>query len=245
MELWGITETGKVRRQNQDVFKILFDEEKNIAVLVVCDGMGGAKAGNVASALAADAFMHFIGKYIEDIGPQGDTAMKAADAVLEANKAVYSKSSHDDDYAGMGTTLTAVISTADGEVIVNIGDSRVYRITEGYITQVTKDHSVVEDMITRGDLTRSEARKHPSKHMITRALGTGPDEEPDVFMLNLNHGDYILLCTDGLTNIVKDGEILSSIHQGGSVRERCERLVGTVLDRGAPDNVTVVLFRKQ
>jgi protein phosphatase len=245
MELWGITETGKVRRQNQDVFKILFDEEKGIAVLVVCDGMGGAKAGNVASALAADAVMHYIGKYIEDIGPQGDIAMKAADAVLEANKAVYSKSSHDDDYAGMGTTLTAVISSTEGEVIVNIGDSRVYRITEGFITQVTKDHSVVEDMITRGDLTRSEARKHPKKHMITRALGTGPDEEPDVFMLNMNEGDYLLLCTDGLTNIVKDGEILSSIHQGGTVRECCERLVETVLERGAPDNVTVVLFKKQ
>ena len=244
MELWGTTDSGIIRSQNQDVFKILYDENRAIAVLVVCDGMGGARAGNIASAIAADAFMHNIGKYIENIGEQGDIAAGMADAVLAANRAVYSKSVDGDEYAGMGTTLTAAISTDGGEVVVNIGDSRLYHVTQNSIIQITKDHSVVEDMVSRGDLTRAEARKHPNKHLITRALGTSNEEEPDVFFLNLAPGDYILLCSDGLSNVVMDSEILFELQRGAGVRESCERLVEMALSRGAPDNVTAVIFRK-
>jgi protein phosphatase len=244
MDLWGTTNCGRVRRQNQDVFKVLYDEDRNVAVLVVCDGMGGARAGNVASAIAADAFMHQMGKYIEDIGLQSDVAMKMADAVLAANKAVYEKSIENDEYTGMGTTLTAAITTAQGEVVVNIGDSRVYHVTPSGITQITKDHSVVEDMITRGDLTRAEAYLHPNKNLITRALGSSDDEEPDVFFLDLNPGEHILLCSDGLSNVVLDSEILFVLQHGKSVRECCEVLVEMALSRGAPDNVTAVIFKK-
>jgi protein phosphatase len=244
MELWGTTDSGKVRRQNQDVFKVLYDKDKDVAVLVVCDGMGGARAGNVASALAADAFMHYMGKYIEDVGTQSDVAMKMADAVLSANKAVYDKSIMDSECEGMGTTLAAAISTDDGEVIVNVGDSRVYHATLGGIKQITKDHSVVEDMITRGDLSRADAHRHPQKNLITRALGTCEDEEPDVFFLNLKQGEYILLCSDGLSNVVLDSEILFELQHSSNVRGSCERLVELALSRGAPDNVTAVLFKK-
>jgi len=191
MELWGITDSGKVRRQNQDVFKVLFDEEREIAVLVVCDGMGGAKAGNVASDLAADSFVHYMGKYIEDIG-----------------------------------------------------DSRLYHVTYSSITQITKDHSVVQEMIERGDLTRTEARIHPRKNLITRALGTSDHEPPDVFHLKLASGDHILLCSDGLSNVILDSELLFEIQRGNTVREICESLVEIALERGAPDNVTTVLFKK-
>jgi polyribonucleotide nucleotidyltransferase len=130
------------------------------------------------------------------------------------------------------------------EDVVNIGDSRAYYITLRGITQVTNDHSVIEEMIARGDITRAEAWKHPSKHLITRALGTLVDEEPDVFYLDLYRGDYILLCSDGLTNLVMDSEILFQLQSGVSVRESCEKLVEMALTRGAPDNVTVVLFKK-
>ena len=244
MEIWGTTNSGRVRRQNQDVFRILSDEIKDVAVLVVCDGMGGARAGNIASTTAADTFMSYMGEYVEDIGAQGDVAMKMADAVLAANRAVYDKSLLDEEYAGMGTTLTAAMSTTRGEVVVNIGDSRVYHVTKNGIFQITRDHSVVEDMISKGDLTRAEARKHPNKHLITRALGTSNDEEPDVFLLDLDRGDHILLCSDGLSNVVLDSEILFELQRGAGVRESCERLVDTALSRGAPDNVTAVIFRK-
>ena len=244
MELWGITDSGRIRRQNQDSFKVLFDEDREIAVLVVCDGMGGARAGNVASALATEAFMGYMGERIADIGSQGDVAVKMAAAVLAANQAVYDKSIQDEEFAGMGTTLTAAISTKDGEVVVNIGDSRVYHVTLNCITQITKDHSVVEDMIMRGDLTRAEARRHPNKHLITRALGTSNDEEPDVFFFRIEQGDYILLCSDGLSNVVLDSEILFELQRGEGVKESCESLVEMALSRGAPDNVTAVIFRK-
>ena len=244
MELWGATDSGKVRRQNQDVFKVLYDEDSSVAVLIVCDGMGGAKAGNVASAIAADEFMHYMGKYVEDIGAQSDIAMKMADAVLAANKAVYEKSIEYEEFSGMGTTLTAAISTDDGEVIVNVGDSRGYHIIPGGIKQITIDHSVVEDMIMRGDITRSEAYRHPSKNLITRVIGVSPDEEPDVFFLNLQPGEYILLCSDGLTNVVMDHEILFEIQRSRSVRDSCENLIEIALSRGAPDNVTAILFKK-
>ena len=244
MEIWGITNSGKVRQQNQDVFKTLYDEDKGIAVLVVCDGMGGARAGNVASAVAASVFMHNMGKYIENIGSLDDIAKKMSDAVLAANTAVFEKSARDDEYAGMGTTLTAAISTIDGEVVANIGDSRVYHVTNNSIKQITKDHSIMEDMIARGDITRAQARMHPNKHLITRALGTIREERPDVFFLCLNVGDHILLCSDGLSNIVMDHEILFELQRGIGVRESCENLIDMALSRGAPDNVTAVIFKK-
>ena len=244
MELWGITDSGKVRRQNQDVFKTLYDEDKDIAVLVVCDGMGGANAGNVASAIAADTFMHYMGRYVEDIGSIDETAKEMTNAVMSANTAVYEKSAHEDEYAGMGTTLTAAISTADGEVAVNIGDSRVYHVTSKSITQITRDHSVIEDMLARGDLTKDEARVHPNKHIITRAIGTSRVEKPDVFFINLNSGEHLLLCSDGLSNVVLDSEMLFALQNSAAVRECCENLVEMALSRGAPDNVTAVVFRK-
>ena len=244
MEQWGITDCGKLRADNQDVFKILFDEEKKISILVVCDGIGGARAGNVASALAADAFMQSMGRYVENIGSIDDTADRMSQAVSTANKVVHEKSLQGDDYAGMGTTLTAAVSTFEGEVVVNIGDSRAYHITRDAIKQVTKDHTVVEELIARGEISRDQGREHPSKHLITRALGSYRTELPDVFYLSLEPGDFILLCTDGLTDVITDEEILSQLKRKTSVQESCESLLELALSRGAPDNVTVAVFKK-
>ena len=244
MDIWGVTDSGKVRRQNQDVFRTLFDVDKNIAVLVVCDGMGGANAGDVASALAAESFMRYMGKYIENLGEQSDIAMKMADAVIAANNAVYMRSVSEDRYEGMGTTLTALISTEHGEVVVHIGDSRAYHVTSSSIKQITTDHTVVEDMIVRGDLTRTEARRHPKKNLITRVVGTNLNEEPDVFFLDLEKGEHVLLCSDGLSNVVLESEILFELQHSEGVRESSLNFLEMALSRGAPDNVTAVLFRK-
>jgi protein phosphatase len=244
MELWGITNNGKVRRENQDVFKIFQDEEKGFAVLVVCDGMGGANAGNVASAVAAETFIAHIDSHVEGFSNMDNIAEIMINAVHDANKTVYEKSILSEKYAGMGTTLTAAISASEGEVIVNIGDSRVYHITQNSIKQVTIDHSVVEDMISRGDLTRAEARRHPNKNLITRALGSNNHEQPDVFKVNLSEGEYLLLCSDGLSNVVFDSELLFELQHSTGVKESCEKLIETALERGAPDNVTAVIFKK-
>ena len=247
MELWGITDSGKVRKHNQDVFQVFSNEDKNIAVLVVCDGMGGANAGNVASQLAADSFMKYMQEEIEKLSDdytQGDIASLMTNAVLTANTEVYEKSMDDEEFAGMGTTLTAAVSTTHGEVVANVGDSRLYHISGDDIKQITRDHSVVEDMIERGEITRNEARRHPSRNLITRALGTGVYEPPDIFFILIKDTDTIILCSDGLTNVVLDNEILAEINSGSAVREICEILVDKALERGAPDNVTVVILRK-
>jgi len=247
MEIWGVTDSGKVRKHNQDVFKVLHDEKKDIAILVVCDGMGGANAGDVASQLAVDTFMRSINNSIENVKDaccKEDIAKMMIDAVLTANNAVYSKSQQDDDYSGMGTTLTAAVSTSAGEIIVNVGDSRLYHITSGKITQITRDHSVVEDMIERGEITRSQARRHSGRNLITRALGASLHEPPDVFFIKMNKGESILLCSDGLTEVILDSEIQYQLITGTSVRESCETLVDMALERGAPDNVTAVILRK-
>jgi protein phosphatase len=244
MELWGITDCGKKRKHNEDVFRILNDEENDVAVIVVCDGIGGARAGNVASSLAADVFVKEISNFLETSSDPSEIANKMIEAVYIANKSVYLKSKESVDFYGMGTTLTAVVSTTEGEVVVNVGDSRAYHITESAIRQITRDHTIVEEMVSRGDLTRSEARRHPKKNLITRALGTSSEEIPDIFLLNLKSGEYILLCTDGLSDIVTDNEFYQIMIQKLGVKKSCEVFVDLALDRGAPDNVTAVLFRK-
>jgi len=247
MELWGITDSGKVRKYNQDVFKTFSNDDKDIAVLVVCDGMGGANAGDVASELAADAFMDYMRKNIEGINLEfsfSEIADMMTNAVVVANSTVFMKSQQDEEHTGMGTTLTAAVSASCGEVVVNVGDSRLYHVTNSKITQVTRDHSVVEDMIERGEITRSQARWHSSRNLITRALGTGMYEPPDIFFFRMNKGESIILCSDGLTDVVLDSEIQFELLRSATVREICESLVDKALERGAPDNVTAVILRK-
>ena len=247
MDFWGITNSGKVRKHNQDVFKMLSNDDEDIAVLVVCDGMGGANAGNIASEMAADSFVSYISSRFDEIKEnisQNEIAEMMTAAVYAANTAVYLKSMQDDEFEGMGTTLTAAVSTSNGEVVVNIGDSRLYHVANSKITQVTRDHSVVEDMIEKGEITRNEARRHPSRNLITRALGTGYFEPPDVFFLNMESGDSIILCSDGLSNVVSDNEIQFELLSGTAARDICESLVDKALERGAPDNVTAVILRK-
>ncbi|MCL2627247.1 MAG: Stp1/IreP family PP2C-type Ser/Thr phosphatase [Oscillospiraceae bacterium] len=244
MNSWGITDSGKVRQNNQDVFKIVTDEEKEVTILVVCDGMGGANAGNVASELAAEVFAKHVSEHIKADTILDDLAEIVADASVAANTAVFDKGLYEEECSGMGTTLTALVSSKDGEVVANIGDSRAYHITPLGISQITKDHSVVEEMIDRGEITRDEANKHPSKNLITRVIGANMYEITDIFTQNTDAGDIILLCSDGLSNLVSEDEMLSELQNCTNIRESCEALLELSLSRGAPDNVTVAVFKK-
>ena len=244
MELHGITDKGNVRKINQDVCLTHYDEEKNIGLLVVCDGMGGAKAGEVASEMAADSFLEYVSGQLTKESTIIDLTQYMTDAVKSANAALFEKSQQDADCAGMGTTIVAAAFTATGAVIINVGDSRAYHISHGKIVQITKDHSVVEDMIDRGDLTRSEANNHPNRNLITRVLGTSAESEPDFFFLNLISGDCLLLCSDGLSNVVPEQEILAEFLPEKSVKDICERLILLANDLGAPDNVTAAILRR-
>jgi len=244
MEFWGITDSGKIRKDNQDIYKVIHSAQSGAVVMVVCDGMGGARAGNVASTLAAELFIEYMSEHIDNFFTQGDTIEPLKRAISIANMAVFEKSYSGEEFAGMGTTLVAAISTSGGEVIANIGDSRAYHIASKKIFQLTRDHSVVEDLIERGEITREEAVNHPKRNLITRALGTTHHEPPDIFELNLKSGEHILLCSDGLSNVVSDKEIVKQIKNSKTVRASCESLVEMTLSRGAPDNVTIVILKK-
>lgn len=242
MKQWGITDPGCVRAQNQDRYQI---EQlgRNALLCVVCDGMGGAKSGNVASSLAVDVFVQEIKRtWTSDMDPEKrDEMLKSA--VKLANFTVYDQAQQFEDFAGMGTTLVAALVQGMEATVVNVGDSRCYTITDGGIYQLTVDHSLVQMMVQRGELSPEMAKSYPGKNLITRAIGTETTVECDVYHHRLIPGECLFLCTDGLSNLLDDQEILFEVIHGGSKEGSCERLLEIAKNRGAPDNVTCVLMQ--
>ena len=242
MEIWGATDRGMVRKQNQDTFRwTKLNDSQFLAV--VCDGMGGAKSGDVASKLASEVFEADISQSVEPDMDQQSIVKMLVDGVKSTNRAVYEQSLVSPDFKGMGTTLVAVFLQGSAAYIINVGDSRCYYLSEGEVSQVTEDHSVVGLMVARGQISEEEARTHPNKNLITRAVGTEPDVECDCFYLGLDQGEYLLLCSDGLSNMVSRPEMLFEITHGENGTQCCQRLIDIAKNRGAPDNVTVVLMK--
>ena len=243
MQAWGLTDAGLVREQNQDAFLIM-ELSDTCRLAVVCDGMGGARAGNVASSLAMEVFTtcssdgYHEGMSLEEI------ELLLRSGVEQANCSVYEKAREEEDFAGMGTTLVAALVEESAAHIVNVGDSRAYYIGKNGILLVTTDHSFVEMMVERGELTREAAKKHPQKNLITRAIGTEEHVTGDVYHVELEDGDNIALCSDGLSNVMLDQEILFEIVHGEQKEDCCQRLLTIAKNRGAPDNVTVVLLSR-
>lgn len=241
VSLWGLTDRGLVRRNNQDACAYAA-KEGEYAWAVVCDGMGGAAAGDLASAMAVSRFQNHMVclEEPEEYQEEGQLLVQAAEA---ANRAVYLKASANRAYAGMGTTLVGALLRENTLWVVNVGDSRAYHITKEAIQRITRDHSVVEDLVQKGEITPEEARHHPQKNLITRALGTTRQVKVDLFQRNVKEGEAILLCSDGLVNEVTDGDIWKETLAGGTPEEICRRLLDRTLAEGAPDNVTIVLFQ--
>ena len=158
-----------------------------------------------------------------------------------ANKAVYEQAQLSDDFAGMGTTLVAALILKDTAVIINVGDSRAYLFTSDGVQLLTVDHSIVEFMVQRGELTQEQAKNHPGKNVITRAVGTEPSVEGDIYIQKLHRDDCLLLCSDGLSNVMADQEMLFEVAHGVRKSDCCQRLLRIAKNRGAPDNVTVAM----
>ena len=240
MQSWGLTDPGCVRKQNQDAFRIE-QLDPGARLCVVCDGMGGAKSGNVASSLAAEVF-------VEEIRRNWVTGMSSdridlmlKNAVKLANFTVYDQAAQIEEFSGMGTTLVAALIRDSRATLVNVGDSRVYGIDRDGIRLLTKDHSFVQMMVDRGDLTPEAAKSYPGKNLITRAIGTEPMVMCDIYHREVSKGDYLLLCSDGLSNVMDDQEILFEVVHGVNKQHCCQRLLSIAKNRGAPDNVTSVL----
>ena len=242
MQCWGLSDVGCVRKQNQDAYKIE-ELDRSSLLCVVCDGMGGAKSGNIASSLAVDVFTEEIKRcWVPKMSADKiDLALRGA--VKLANFTVYDQAKQFEEFDGMGTTLVAAIITAGQAILVNVGDSRAYGIGDGGIRQLTKDHSLVQMMVDRGDLTPEQAKSYPGKNFITRAVGTETTVMSDLYHVEVRKGDYLLLCSDGLSNVLDDQEILFEVVHGVNKRRACRRLLDIVKSRGAPDNVTSVLVQ--
>ena len=241
MQVWGLTDPGMVRQQNQDCYDIVwFNEECLLAV--VCDGMGGAKSGNIASRLAVDVFVEEVRRGMKPVFKEGEIPALLRGAAELANTAVYEQAQVNQDFSGMGTTLVGVFVYDSTATVINVGDSRLYFMDCSGIELVTTDHSLVELMVQRGELTREVAKVHPGKNLITRAIGTEAKVEADIFVRPLKKDDNLVLCTDGLSKVMADQEILFEVVHGVHKENCCRRLLDIAINRGAPDNVTVVLI---
>ena len=241
MQCWGLTDPGCVRAQNQDVYQIEKLDGSTILCLV-CDGMGGAKSGNVASSLAADVFVQEVRRnWKHGLSDERIDQILQSAAKL-ANFTVYDQARQFEEFNGMGTTLVAALVHGKKATVIHVGDSRAYAITRDGIRQLTKDHSVVQMMLERGELTPEQARTYPGKNLITRAIGTEGIIQSDLTHLTLEKGDSLLLCSDGLSNTMDEQEILFEVVHGVNKQYCCQRLLDIAKNRGAPDNVTSVFI---
>lgn len=241
----GVTDIGKVRKINQDNFNII--EDKNI--FIVADGMGGHAAGDQASRIAVSTITEVLSSYdfATEIYVPKSTSMSVEEllrlAVQEANEQILLTSMSNPDLQGMGTTVVLTIYTTDGQIYIgNVGDSRIYLIRQQQITKVTKDHSVVQQLIDAGMITEEEAEVHPYKNVITRCLGQQAVVEPDTQKLALEDGDWVLLCTDGLSNMVSSQQMVETLALFEDPQEACTQLVTMANEKGGTDNITVVLL---
>lgn len=244
MQVWGVTDVGLVRKENQDAYLVRERTKSGHTICVVCDGMGGAAGGQLASKIATEIFTSELEKVLNpEMTPEQLTAASSYAAAL-ANEAIQTAAAEKEEYKNMGTTLVAAVSYLDGVVVTNVGDSRAYHITENGIVRITKDHSFVERMVDMGNITAEEARHHPNRNLITRALGPDADAQSDGYVCPMEKGDYLLLCTDGLVGTVTDQEMLFEVIHGAGPDSCLDRLMEIAKSQGAPDNVTAVLMQK-
>jgi PPM family protein phosphatase len=226
------SDVGRKRRHNEDSYV------SSPPVFVVADGMGGAQAGEVASALAAGT----VGEIDHD--PGADGLEQVTTLIKAANLRVHERATADASVSGMGTTMTVAMLQPDGMVAIgHVGDSRAYRLREGRLEQLTNDHSLVAELVRRGELSPEEAAVHPQRSVITRALGTEPDVDVDAFTVDTQNGDLFLLCSDGLSTMV-DAETITGIlaRNYGHLEATAHALIKAANDRGGDDNITAILF---
>jgi len=229
------TDVGKARRQNEDAAWL----DEKLGVFAVADGMGGHLAGEVASGMAIDAVKRMAASHeIASISVMRE-------AVSGAHEAIYAHAKANPACAGMGTTLSVMWRGGHYMYIAHVGDSRIYRLRGGEMEQITQDHSLVEELVRARILTREEARRHPRRNIITRALGTQGDNAPDLLAADRKPGDLWLLCTDGLTGMVSDGDIARTLKETDDLDAAADSLLAQALDAGGRDNVTLILWRDE
>lgn len=238
MIAYGKTDVGRVRVSNQDAF-LIEQLADNTVLAVVCDGMGGVNGGDIASRTATDIICEYVKNSYNSAQGSDRVFELLKNAVSSANLEVYDIARKNEELKGMGTTVVAAIVKPQTALICNVGDSRAYLIEEA-ITQITRDHSVVQSLIEKGEITAEEARVHPKKNVITRALGVEENVMPDFYEIAFSENSKLLLCTDGLSNFVNDTEILNTF-KNNETKDIAEILVDKANEGGGGDNITAVV----
>ena len=238
MKTFSITDTGVAREMNQDYF---FATDTNLGNLpnlfIVADGMGGHKAGDYASRHTIERTVASISRNSSD-----EPVTIIQEAISKANELLVAESNEDETKSGMGTTLVIATLIGNKLIVANVGDSRLY-VIGNTVRQITRDHSLVDEMVRLGEIDPSEARLHPDKNIITRAIGAQKNVKADFFEVELAKDDYVIMCTDGLTNMVKDEEILDIVRINKEPEAIAEKLVKLANDNGGRDNITVTIIK--
>lgn len=240
MQVFAKSDIGRERKTNEDFYYVSKQEDK-IRLFILADGMGGYNAGEVASRMAVESARDYIHKHFaknKDSKEKLETLLK--DAIEYANSVVYKKAQSKENLRGMGTTLDVCLIYNSRIYIGHVGDSRVYRIRKEFMRRLTKDHSYVQTLVDDGTITKEEAYSHPKKNMLTKALGCVETVEPDVYTKTFIKDDIILMCSDGLTNMIREEEISKIIKQ--DKEKAIENLVKQANDNGGLDNITVVII---
>lgn len=240
LNFYGATDKGLKREMNQDVF-YTHKFNDNIGFAIVCDGMGGQSAGHVAS----DMVCNIVAEKLIDSDFENADEKQIGDyivtAISEANIQVYTKGNVEPGYKGMGTTVVLAVVVNDKAYVANIGDSRVYLLQEKKLHQITKDHSLVQELFEQGKISEEQVTNHPNKNMITRAVGVNLTVEIDYLSVSLGSDAKLLLCSDGLTNMVSDSDI-EAVISNNNAEDTCEKLINLANQAGGVDNITVAVI---
>lgn len=235
------TDRGKIRQHNEDDAGIFAGKEERV-LAVVCDGMGGHLAGDVASRMAVSALKDAWEQAQDIPDSPADTEAWLKGQITAVNQKVYDHSRAHEECHGMGTTVVCALYTGKTLTVAHIGDSRCYLLHKDSFTQLTEDHSLVNELVRTGGISKEDAEHHPRKNVLTKALGTDPEVEVEAHSFEMEPGDKVLLCSDGLTNKVDDMKLKEMLQSASSLEEKAERLVQAANDNGGEDNITVALL---
>ena len=242
MKVFTRTDIGMARSMNQDSLLVSENNNNGLNLYILADGMGGYKGGEIASKVAITAVSKFITEKFNEIPKDKQSILDLLeDAIMFANSAIYEESEQDEELQDMGTTLEVLLIYRQRVYIGHVGDSRIYRIRKNTMKKITTDHSYVEKLIQDGEITREESYNHPKKNLLIKALGTDEEVEPDLIYTVLNKNDILIICSDGLTNMVREDEILDIVKN--NVQENVvDALVDTANEAGGLDNITVIFI---
>ena len=243
MKVFTKTDVGQARSMNQDSLLVSENNDNGLNLYILADGMGGYKGGEIASKVAVTAVQKYITEKFDTISKDKESILDLIDDSIDfANSAIYDESEQDEELQDMGTTLEVLLIYKSKVYIGHIGDSRIYRIRKGKMKKITTDHSYVEKLIQDGEITREEAYNHPKKNLLIKALGTDKVVEPDLLYTVLNKNDILLMCSDGLTNMIRENEILDIILSSEEQKDVTEILVDKANEAGGLDNISVIII---